>query len=202
MIGPIDDSRETGMQRLSERVDRLQRQLDRSRRVSAVLIGLFVVTTVAAWKQPLRRYETIRTRVIIIEDAKGRDRIIIGAPRPDPPGRAPHATGGVGMQINDTLGNERFGLSLTPSGRMSMGFDAPPGAGDERNRERINMWADERGGAAIRFLDRNTRLKSIWQLDPDNRVWLEFYDFPDGEIVRRKIGFGPDQVVRQPRQSR
>jgi hypothetical protein len=192
----------TDAQQLSARMDRMQRQLDRSRRLSIGLVGLLSVAVVAAWQQPNQPQEVIRTRLIIVEDAKGRNRIIIGAPRPDPPGRAPHATGGVGMQINDTLGHERFGLSLTPSGRMSMGFDAPPGTGDDRNRERINMWADQFGGAAIRFLDRQTRLKSIWQLDAENRVWLEFTDFTDGEIVRRKIGFGPDQLVRQPRQRR
>ena len=183
------------IQHLSERVDRLQRQLNRSRRGSAVLVALFVVAAVTAWRQPPRSYESIRTKLIIVEDAKGRDRIIIGAPRPDP-------RGSVGMQINDTLGHERFGLGLQPSGRMSMGFDAPPGAGDDRNRERINMWADQHGGAAIRFLDRNTRLKSIWQLDAENRVWLEFTDVTDREFVRRKIGFGSDQLVREPRQAR
>jgi hypothetical protein len=202
MMEPIDEFGDPAIGRLSERVDRLQRQLNRSRGVSVVLIGVFVVTAVTAWQQPVRRSETIRTRLIVVEDAQGRDRIIIGAPRPDPIARALHARGMVGMQINDTLGHERFGLGLTPSGRMSMGFDAPPGTGDDRNRERINMWADQHGGAAIRFLDRNTMLKSIWQLDQENRVWLEFYDFPEGEIVRRKIGFGPDQLVRHPRPSR
>lgn len=195
MIGPIEDFHNREVQQLAGRVDRLQRQLNRSRRLSIVLSGCVVVTALAAWQQPASRYETIRTKLIIVEDAKGRDRIIIGAPRPDP-------RGSVGMQINDTLGHERFGLGLTPSGRMSMGFDAPPGTGDDRNRERINMWADQYGGAAIRFLDRKTMLKSIWQLDQENRVWLEFYDFPQGEIVRRKIGFGPDQLVREPRQGR
>jgi hypothetical protein len=192
---PRDRLQKTDVHQLSVRLDRLQRRLDRSRRMSIVLIGLFAVAAVTAWHQPMRRYETIRTRLIVVEDAKGRDRIIIGAPRPDP-------RGSVGMQINDTLGHERFGLGLQPSGTISMGFDAPPGTGDDRNRERINMWADQHGGAAIRFLDRTTRLKSIWQLDQENRVWLEFYDFPQGEIVRRKIGFGPDQLVRHPRPSR
>jgi hypothetical protein len=195
MIRPSDEIQDPGIARLSGRVDRLQRELGRSRRLSMLLIVLVAVMAVTAWHQPLRRYQTIRTRLLIVEDAQGRDRIIIGAPRPDP-------RGSVGMQINDTLGHERFGLGLQPSGRMSMGFDAPPGTGDDRNRERINMWADQHGGAAIRFLDRKTMLKSIWQLDAENRVWLEFYDFPEGQIVRKKIGFGPDQVVREPRQSR
>ena len=56
---------------------------------------------------------------------------------------------------------------------MVMGFDAPPGTGDDRNRERINIVADEKGGAHIRFLDRRTSVASRMYLDEQNQVWLK-----------------------------
>jgi hypothetical protein len=44
---------------------------------------------------------------------------------------------------------------------------------DDRNRERINLAADEKGGAHIRFLDRRTNVVSRVYLDDQNRVgWV------------------------------
>jgi hypothetical protein len=48
---------------------------------------------------------------------------------------------------------------------------------DDRNRERINLVADEKGGAHIRFLDRRTNVVSRMYLDDQNRAWLSFTDF-------------------------
>ena len=60
---------------------------------------------------------------------------------------------------------------------MVLGLDAPPGAGDDRNRERINLVADEKGAAWIRFLDRRTNVVSRMYLDDQNRAWMSFSDF-------------------------
>jgi hypothetical protein len=104
-----------------------------------------------------------------------------------------------GFVINDTAGFERFGLGLKATGRVGMGFDAPPGQGDDRNRERINIVADERGGAFIRMLDRKTGVRARLHLDDENRVALEFLDFPPGEVITRRITIDGDSVVRRTR---
>jgi hypothetical protein len=51
----------------------------------------------------------------------------------------------IGLRINDPNGAERFGASYMEDGRVVLGLDAPPGTGDDRNRERINLVADEKG---------------------------------------------------------
>ncbi len=103
------------------------------------------------------------------------------------------------MIINDAAGVERFAVSLMNSGRVVMGFDAPRGKGDDRNRERITIVAGENGGSYIRFLDRKTLVPARLYLDDDNRVWLEFIDVQSDAIVRRRIGFSGEQELREPR---
>jgi hypothetical protein len=104
-----------------------------------------------------------------------------------------------GLIINDASGVERFGLGLQESGRLVMGLDAPPGKGDDRNRERITLVADENGASHIRFLDRTTSIPARLYLDEQNRVWLEFTGTQANEMVRRRIGFSGDETTRTPR---
>jgi hypothetical protein len=47
-------------------------------------------------------------------------------------------------------------LTTREARTLVMGFNAPPGTGDDRNRERFTIVADEKGGAAIRLKDRRT----------------------------------------------
>ena len=103
------------------------------------------------------------------------------------------------MVILDGAGIERFGLGLQTSGRMVLGLDAPPGKGDDRNRERLTLVADENGGGYIRFLDRTTSIPARLYLDDQNRAWLEFIGTEANEIVRRRIGLSGDQTTRSPR---
>jgi hypothetical protein len=104
------------------------------------------------------------------------------------------------MVINDENGYERFGLGLQANGRMGMGFDAPPNTGDDRNRERINIVADEQGGASVRFLDRRTLVAGFLRLDTDNQLWLEFLDVQPTEVITRRIGFKGEETTRRARQ--
>ena len=71
--------------------------------------------------------QVIKTRGLIIVDEKGRERVIMGAPVPDPPkeGRK-RVNAAHGMIILDPEGYERFGVGLMDNGQMGMGFDAPP----------------------------------------------------------------------------
>jgi hypothetical protein len=183
---------------LVQRVAQLERQLRQTRSIG-VLLGLFAVVNLIAWTFPPQRAEVIRARGVIIEDESGRDRIVLGAPVPDPR-EGKRASPSVGLVINDSAGYERFGLGLRANGSMGMGFDAPPGTGDPRNRERINIVADPRGGAYIRFLDRTTAVRARLSVDDSNRVALEFLNFAAGEVLTRRLSFDADTVIRRSRQ--
>lgn len=174
----------------------LERQLRRTRRLVAGLLMLAVGAPVVAWRSS--EPEVLRVRGLVVVDEQGRERIHLGAPVPDPI-EGKRINPGTGLVINDTAGVERFGLSLFPNGRVVMGFDAPRGTGDERNRERISIVADQQGGAYIRFLDRGTRAKAFMRLGDDDAVSLDFLDWQDGRIVTRRLGARGDTVVSQAR---
>ena len=183
--------------------DAIERRLARVERTNRVLVGLlsgaFLVmcaASLAGFSQPAAPQELLRARNLIIEDSAGRPRIVMGAPIPD---RNAAGNPRAGLIINDAAGAERFGLGLQESGRLVMGFDAPPGKGDDRNRERITLVADENGGSYIRFLDRTTSIPARLYLDDQNRVWLEFAAMQGSEIVRRRIGLSGDETTRTPR---
>jgi len=174
---------------LQGRVASLERHIGHLRLAVGVVCTVAALAVLGAWRGDPE--DVIRARQFIVEDEEGRARMLIGR-QSDFGGQRPPS---IGMAINDTLGYERFGMGLRPNGRMSMGFDAPLGKGDDRNRERINIIADEDGGAEIRFLDRETFVKGRLSLTPDNRLVLSFLDFPPNEVRRRLIGFEQDTVV-------
>lgn len=175
------------------RIRSLESQVRGMRVVLGIMTAAGLIATLGAWRMGAQ--DVIRTRQIIVEDDQGRERMRIG-PQSDFGGqRSPS----MGMTINDTVGMERFGMGLRANGRMSMGFDAPPGKGDDRNRERINIIADEEGGAQIRFLDRKTYVKGRIQLADDNRIVLTLLDVSPGETRRRMISVDQDTVVIEKR---
>jgi hypothetical protein len=183
--------------------DPIERRLARVERTNRVLVGLVSTTflvmcsaMLAGFSRPTPSQEPLRTKSLIIEDSAGRPRIVMGAPIPD---RNVAGNPRAGLIINDAAGIERFGLGLQESGRVVMGFDAPPGKGDDRNRERITLVADENGGSYLRFLDRTTSIPARLYLDDQNRVWLEFVGAQGNEIVRRRIGLTGDETTRTPR---
>ena len=181
---------------VAERIVRLER---RQRLLGIMCVGLVIVTisavtwpSVSAQGQPA----VLRARGLIIVDDQGRERIVIGSPVPDPK-EGKRLNPSTGMVINDVNGYERFGLGLTQDNRMGMGFDAPPGKGDGRNRERINIVADENGGSYVRFLNRKTGVVGRLILDASDQFYLEFLDFPDGKVLSRRIGFKGEQPVME-----
>ncbi|HKW00095.1 MAG TPA: hypothetical protein VJN96_09730 [Vicinamibacterales bacterium] len=182
--------------RLEKRVVYLERQ---SRRLTVVLAGTFLMLgsgLLMAFSQARSADEPLRVRGLIVEDAQGRPRILMGSPIAD---RNVGGNPRTGIVIQDAAGAERFGLGLQESGRVVMGFDAPVGKGDDRNRERITVVADENGGSYVRFLDRMTSVPARLYLDEQNRVWLEFVETQANQIVRRRIGVAGDEVTRTPR---
>ena len=142
--------------------------------------------------------QVLKARGLIIVDERGRERIFIGSPVPDPK-EGKRRTPATGITINDPAGFERFGLGLFEDNRLIMGFDAPPGTGDGRNRERITVSSDAKGGAYIRFLNRKTSVPGLLQLEDDDRLYLDFLDVQPSKIVRRRIGFNGEQKIEEPR---
>ena len=174
---------------LQEQIDRLNGRLRRLQLtivgIAVGAIGLLVVTGISA-----QGPAALRVRSLIVEDANGKDRVILGAPLPDT-GRISSATG---LVINDENGVERFGVSLLGNGNMNMGFDAPPGTGDPRNRERVTLGADAKGSGYVRFLNRKTQVPGRLVLDDSDQFYLEFLDFQDGKVTSKRIGFKGEET--------
>ena len=172
------------------RIDRLERQV-RTLRVLLVAVAVLAILLAAVPRpQAQQLTDSLRVRQLIVEDADGRGRIVLGYL--DAAGNRNR----IGVRINDPQGAERFGLSYAGGGSMVMGFDAPPGTGDDRNRERITIVADEKGSAHIRFLDRRTSVASRLYLDEQNQVWLSFSDFARTPPLVRRYGLGGEEVVQ------
>ena len=183
---------------LRYRIESLERRVRCGRLVSGALVAGMLGLSLASWTSSAQDARIVRVRTLIVEDEQGRDRVILGAPVPDLKGGG-RISPSVGLVINDSDGVERFGLGLQANGRMVMGFDAPPGTGDPRNRERINIVADASGGAYIRFVNRKTFVPGRLILDDKDQFYLEFLDFPDGKTISRRIGFKGEEKVEQAR---
>ena len=142
--------------------------------MSVALIGVILITYSRPGSNAVQ--EVIRARMLVIEDEAGTDRIVLGAPMPSPKGmvRRKEQTG---MMINDADGEEQFGVGVDEEGGMSMGFDARPGAGDDRNRERITIYVAPNGNANIRFLDNYTRVKMVISTEGEGEASYNFWDW-------------------------
>jgi hypothetical protein len=94
--------------------------------------------------------DVLRVRKLIIVDDKGRDRIVIASPVPDPKvmGKVtPRRVPGTGIQINDTNGNERGGMALLDDGTFLVGID------DDSCRERAHLYFIPQRGAGLYVQD-------------------------------------------------
>jgi hypothetical protein len=181
---------------LSKRVAIVERQL-RSYRVAMGLAVLAAAVSVT-FTSVVGASQTTglqRTRGLVIEDASGKDRIVMGAPIAESSGRVSPCTG---LRVNDPQGVERFAACLFNDGRVVMGFDAPVGKGDDRNRERITLVADAEGGAYVRFLNRKTGVSGRLVLGADDKLYLEFIQSVDGKAKVKRIGFDGEQMIDLP----
>ena len=174
-----------------ERLARLEAESRRLRWMILALCALLILSLTAARPGAQQAVaDVLRVKGLVVEDAAGRAAIVLGAPM------AEGANSRTGLKIVDPTGRERIGISIVPNGDAVIGLDAPRGTGDERNPERINLNADAKGGAHIRFLDRRTSVAARMYLDPENRVWLSFSDFAQTPAVIRRYGLAGDEVVR------
>jgi hypothetical protein len=142
----------------------------------------------------------LKTRGVIIVDEQNRQRVIMGAPVPDPPKEGKRINPAHGMIILDPEGYERFGVGLMDNGQMGMGFDAPPGTGDDRNRERLHFIADKDGGAMIRFLNRKTSVPGWLRLGDDDKLYLEFIDVQKdkNKVIRKSQSITGLETIEEP----
>jgi hypothetical protein len=174
---------------LQNQMNRLEHQL-RWFKIAAVVLAVLAIAFALSPRSSAQQPDSLRVRQLIVEDSNGRPRVVLG------PLDAPGNYRRIGMRINDPNGAERFGVSYKEDGVVGLGLDAPPGTGDDRNRERINLVADEKGGAWIRFLDRRTSVVSRMYLDEQNRAWLSFSDFSQKPAAIRRYGLAGEEVVR------
>lgn len=176
------------MDALSGRLRVLEQQVRVFKIIAVGAVVLAVVLATVPRPTAQQAVEQLRVRQLIVEDGDGRSRMVIGYL--DAAGN----TRRLGLRVNDPRGAERFGLFYMENGAMGMGFDAPPGTGDDRNRERITIVADETGGAHIRFLDRRTSVAARWYLDEQNRAWMQFSDFTQKPAVFRRYGLSGEEI--------
>lgn len=68
---------------MQERIEKLERELRLMKLYAAFLTVAIAVGAITAFRPAAQGTEVIRARGIVIEDARGRDRILIGAPVPE-----------------------------------------------------------------------------------------------------------------------
>ena len=176
----------------SDRIRALERSVHRHQRITVILGVVAALVATVGFRQ--QAPNVIRVRGVVVVDEQGRERIFIGAPVPDPKeGR--RIAPSTGLAINDTAGVERAAWGLFPDGRVVLGLDAPPGKGDDRNRERVTLVADADGGGYLRLLGKDTWTKALLRLDDDGRAYLDFLEFPAGQIRQRRLGIQGDTVI-------
>ena len=173
-----------------DRFTRLETECRRLRVAVVTLAVLVVAMATTLHPRAQQDREVLRARGLIIEDEAGRARVVLGAPIPEN-----RSTMRSGLKILDASGVERLGMNLLSNGSMVLGLDAPAGTGNDANKERITLVADEKGGASITLKDRRTYVVSRMFLDSDNRAWLQFSDYSQEPSRTRRIGLTGDERV-------
>ncbi|MBW3570136.1 MAG: hypothetical protein KY467_03415 [Gemmatimonadetes bacterium] len=148
---------------LRARVHRLERQRDRSVRNTwragalAAVLGMLLLIAARPMASPaaggaVAADSVLRVRGLVVVDAAGVERVVIGAPVPDPliyGRRAPRLGGGAGILLMDPDGNERSGyLTSDQVGEVFLTLDAAA-------RQQALFLANATGGAHV----------SVWDLD-------------------------------------
>jgi len=157
------------------RLETIERRLRHARLGLLVLVLVNAAIGLSAMRPGLtdQAQDVIRARGVVVVDEAGTPRIVIG----QAPGqrRSPQQ----GIMINDAKGHERFGVGIADDGLMGMGFDAPVGVGDQRNRERMYLSVGPTGLAELHVMDNTTRVKARLTTDRNNQSWLEFLDWSE-----------------------
>lgn len=188
--------------------------IDRTAKVLLAFLVVGVWSLVAQFALPVshvqassenadgKSLQVIRAKGLVIVDDQGRERIILGAPVPDPPHIGKRVNPAHGMIILDNKGYERWGVGLMDeTGQMAMGFDAPVDpANPTKNPERLHLIADGKGGAMIRFLNRQTGVPGWIRLGEDDKLYFEFIDVQKdkNKVIKRQLSMDGDKTIEQP----
>lgn len=173
-------------------------QLERkSRRLTFLCIGLFVVSMALsgaiAFAGPGRQSGIVHVRGLVVEDAQGRARIVMGAPFPDVPHRIRHDAGSVALLFLDEQGHDRLtvGQSFPPQiqGKVpanfhrigdSVGLFIHNTAGDERGG--ISWLSDGRGAISFGYPDRDAIGMYVDEKNRSATFVLEYADAAVGDV--------------------
>jgi hypothetical protein len=104
--------------------------------------------------------QKIRVRELDIVDEKGRERIVIAAPLPEPlvDGKVEHRVRPISaaVQFKAANGNEQGGMAMSDDGSMIVGID------DERGHERAHLYYIPKRGSGVALTGENgTQLASL-----------------------------------------
>lgn len=138
-----------------DRILRLERKVNIAFAVAAFVIAGSLVATVTA--QP-GSPDVLRIRQLTIVDEKGTDRLVLGAPLPNPVvnGRRVPRSGAIsGMVVLDANGNERGGFATgDASAEAFIGLDS------EKSQE-VLLLANPDGGSHLSISDGNRNLARL-----------------------------------------
>jgi hypothetical protein len=153
---------------LQHRVSTLERQLRFAIAAWAITIAALLL---GGW-QSRDRHDVITAKRLVIEDARGVPRLILGAPSPDPTmhgkvqkRRSPFS----GLVLNDASGDERGGIGMMDDGTMSMCFD-------QNGRERVCSYVLPNGKAGVLVSDAQGRDRVSMASEPDGAAALRLFD--------------------------
>jgi hypothetical protein len=167
------------------RLLRLERQLKLAWTLAVLSSGISVLMLLTS-AEPTTQHLTLRSLTVV--DGAGVPRVLIGAPLPGPDGQQRQQES-TGIVINDADGAERFGVGVMPDGSIGMGFDAPPGVGDQRNRERLYLGVTPAGNGYWHLLDNATRIRAQMVCNGDTgEADLYFLDWTKDGVDYLPIG--------------
>lgn len=67
---------------INEKINQIEKKYNRLKNVFTAFVTVFLVAVITLSFKQLEKFDIIRAKGIVIEDVKGRDRILIGAPLP------------------------------------------------------------------------------------------------------------------------
>jgi hypothetical protein len=143
--------------------------------------------------------EILRARGLILVDEKGTERIVMGAPVPDPPqGKRVFPANGITFQ--DAKGKERGGLGILDDGRIVYALDSencdrvglfvfPDGragllVNDDHMNGRLLLQTEQDGTASLRFLDAAAKERMVLGMDKGGAASIQIKD-ADGKTAFR-----------------
>jgi hypothetical protein len=180
---------------VEERLLKLERK---NRQLSRLCLGLFLVSIILSaglsFAVPTAGSQgVLHVRGLVVDDAQGRARIVMGAPFPDVPSRLRHDAGSVAMLFLDEQGHDRLtvGQSFTPqmNGKVPANFhrigDAVGviihnTAGDERGG--MSWLSNGRGAISFDYPDRDAIGMYVDEKNRSATFVLEYADAAIGDV--------------------